>query len=119
MNETCRGMTKTKPLLVLQRGHGVHLFLCFQGGRVDQGDPGGQEVQQVQLDLGHPEQNKTKHNKTQRQGKKTKCHTFYQSKQKIIIGAVFTLEKLQISAIFNVTCGLKATHQYQYTLLSI
>lgn len=60
MNETCQDITKTKPLLVLQQGHGVHLFLCFQGGRVDLGDPGGQEDQQVQFGLGHPERNKTK-----------------------------------------------------------
>lgn len=60
MNETCQDITKTKPLLVLQRGHEVHLFLCFQGGRVDLEDPGGQEDQQVQFGLGHPEWNKTK-----------------------------------------------------------
>lgn len=58
-------ITKTKLLLVLQRGRGVRLFLCFQGGLVDQGDLGGQEDQQVQLGLGHPEQIKTSNNQTQ------------------------------------------------------
>lgn len=80
MKETRKGITKTKPLLVLQWGHEVHLFLCFQGGHVVQGDPGGQEDQQVQLGLGHPEQNKTKNDERRRQGKKRKQHTFYQSR---------------------------------------
>lgn len=57
----CNGCTfvSSKLLLVLQRGHVAHLFLCFLGGLGDQEDLGGQVVQQVQPGLGHPDQNQT------------------------------------------------------------
>lgn len=54
-------------LLALQQGLVDHLFLCFQGGLVDQGVLEVQEDQWVQLGLGHPDYNKTMKHKIMRE----------------------------------------------------